>query len=175
MRRLLLSFAASALLLSGVVAPRPADAADGVCLGQGTMFTSEWITSFAVTPNAPANANWAFTFSLGVCADTDVTLPFFASTGVFTGWCDFASGYGITNTGHRFAFIGIGPRLLFTGEVVGEVPFWPDVFAGHTCATGARNFLVGHGGTLLWGCKVTKSKGTVQPVLGVPIHHKECA
>lgn len=159
-----------------VVAPTAAKAtSDGVCTGWGTMVTANPITFASVTPTTPANTAWSFAFNVGTCVDTSLTFPFLTATGVFTGWCDLSSGYGVTSNGHRFAFVGVGPRLFFTGEVVGEIPFLPDpLIAGNSCASGAKYFFVGHGATLLWNCKVTKNKGTQPTMLGIPLHHKEC-
>lgn len=59
-----------------------------------------------------------------------------------SGWCDLGSGHGITQNGHRFAFIWVGKFVLFTGEVDGVGSLKPNTLAGESCLVGADNFLL---------------------------------
>ncbi|MDQ3757508.1 MAG: hypothetical protein M3394_06645 [Actinomycetota bacterium] len=165
MRRILLSV----LMVAAIGAtPLRADAeTDDLCLGVGPMLTAYPLVYSALGP--PADTPWFYGIATGTCVyGLNMT-----ATGRYTGWCDLGTGYGITSRGNRFAFVSVGQKIVYTGEVVGETWFVADPLAG-SCFTGTTRFLTGWGGGLNWGCKVVEQEETTPGPLGLPLHSMTC-
>jgi hypothetical protein len=164
MRRVLLA----GLLGATAILPLPARAeTDDVCVGWGTMQTWAPITYLPFGP--PAHTSWIFSLQVGACALGSS----FTAAGEYWGWCELGTGTGVTTLGNRFAFVSVGKKIIYTGEVSGESPFVENPFTSD-CFTGATQFLVGFGGGLNWGCKVVEQGGTEPGPFGLPVHHMTC-
>lgn len=167
-------FVVALLVLASITVVRPATAGDGPCVGLGSMWTSAPITNVGFGPMM--TVSWAASLDIGACATVqDGLVSSFSATGVYTGWCDLSTGYGVTSEGHRFAWVGVGNRHFYTGEFTGEIPFMPNVLSGDSCYTGADNFILGYSGGVLWHCKVTSTSGTLTTVPDLPVHYHLCA
>jgi hypothetical protein len=168
MRRILLSMAVTVAALVSPAAASPSSASsEEVCTGQGTMVTGARLTYALVGPSVATT--WSFSPAIGLCVPGPDLIR---GTGFITGWCDFATGRGITPTGHEFSFLVVGLRFVMTGEVTGEASFFPDVLAAHSCVwPGASHFLLWLKGAVARDCEVVDTGGTT-PVL--PLHHSEC-
>ena len=157
---------AAALVLAVLPARPTAALTDDVCAGFGTMVTGSPVTEVGIGP--AVNTTWAFELfllhpTLQGCAGQYLNKdPSLTAIGVFTGWCDYSTGRGVTDKGQQFAWIGIGYQLVLTGGLTGRLNFVPDVTSGDSCAvgTGADRFLA-WGGGLLWSCKAAHFQGTV--------------
>lgn len=134
MRRLLAVLVLSTSLVS--FGPGPAVAHEDLCAGQGTMFTAGPV----YYPFAGPQANTAFsmTMSVGACASTFS----YSMSGTLTGDCLLMTGAGFTGSGHSFAYVVTGTTMFFSGAVVGAADIRANFFNGHSCVSGATQFLV---------------------------------
>lgn len=180
----------SAALLSGIAAAAvlgfsssvvPASAHTGVCAGSGTLTTSAPFlyltpTDFLGLAHATTTLFGLSFLTLGECQPAKP--GGLTATGAMSGWCDLSSGEGTTGDGHRFAFLGAGSFLIFTGELVGVVNAIPNAIAGENCLQpGADQFLVTGVATLVH-CTITKGKGLTDMsmlFLGWHVWTKACA
>lgn len=184
MRRRAATLILTALLAATATAavPSPASAV-GACVGVGVLHSGAPLfhhvivtappfsptTTVTVTP--PVTAAFAAGVTVGACADVTttpspgVTFGNWSLTGIKSGWCGQSTGTGVTNDGHRFAWVEVGSKLLFTGDLVGFVSgYVPDVVAGQSCVTGATQFLMGWSVFAKVHC-AAKSKGlTTLPI-----------
>ena len=173
-----------------VTTPSPA-AAVAVCTGQGVLMTGtpiyhHVIVTGGVVVTAPVTTYFAASITIGACAGvtTSPTLGItvgdpFTLTGTKSGWCGQSTGTGVTNRGSRFAWVEVGSKMIFTGELVGIVSgYVPDVLAGQSCVTGATRFLMGWSVFAETHClSKSKTSGTLPlpststtPVSGVDVH-----
>lgn len=93
-----------------------------------------------------------FSFNVGSptghCTNVSVfSIPIITGTGLsatgrISGWCGHHFGEGATADNYRFAFVGVGAVLIFTGGLVGAMALLPDVTQGESCLTGADNFIL---------------------------------
>lgn len=149
-RRLLLLVAVFVAAGTLVLLASPARAVPAnVCAGTGKLFTGPLVhlvtISLAVPPSAvtvtqPRTVGFALTLFTGTCAP-DLT-KVFTATGTLNGWCGLVSGAGATANGQRFAFVGIGTALVFTGEVTGMMTWTANATKGENCNHGALSFTV---------------------------------
>lgn len=170
MRRRLATLLSAALVASGVAILTPAQpaAATGVCVQASGSVHMAASLRYTVTVTTPAyiDVNGAVTtafsagFSVGACINTTgttTTVKTLSATGTISGWCNLSSGSGVTADGHRFAWLGVGTTLVFTGDLVGMASITPNALVGQSCNTGASAFLAS--GIFVKHHCLVKSKG----------------
>ena len=152
MRRLRIVSVAVLCLVGSLAAPPPAaDAHTDVCAGQGTMVTGAPFYYPGLSGPIPTGTNAPFSFSLstiGLCA---FSFSSESMTGVLTGWCGAATGYGVTSSGHYFRFDWLGdewtmtpisPSIGLDYHLIGSGTMEPDILSGESCFSfGADRFL----------------------------------
>ena len=143
MRRLLLC---TALLFGTLVVTTPANAHTEPCAGVGNMTTTTALQARQPAPQPITTSQFSMAFTAGWCGTKS-----FTAQGTLTGWCSDLWGYGITNTGHRFAVTVTSTQATFTGEVDGVGIITPDP----TCLPSAQRYLVSLSGAKLHGVPVT--------------------
>src|SRR5688500_6034488 len=158
MRRI--ASAAAAVFVAGVLfVPTPTAHATGACIGTGSMSLSSGLPALT---QSPGSVGFALALNTGLCARTTgtATTPgaFLYASGVLSGWCNLFSGTGITDWGERFALVGVGDLIVFTGGVTGVVAMTPPASCG-------SNLFVITGATVMSHC-TTKSKGSTQVPVG---------
>ena len=132
MKALTVRISAALLVVLGLVGvPQPASA-QTVCATAGAFSLGAPIREIILGMPVPGtNFNFGSTTVPGAC-------PLSAS-GTIAGNCSLNAGSGATNTGHTFTFVGVGPELLITGNVIGVMTFTPHLFR-NSCIEGARFF-----------------------------------
>lgn len=173
MRRRLAILLAAALAAStfAVLAPtRPAVADTDACAGTGTAIVGapgllypgvgNSVTTTGTTTNSTVQLARKLPFSFAFHSPPQGTCSFKAglfATGLVSGWCGHSWGTGVTDNGHRFAWVQAGPSWVITGELDGLIQAVPDVLAGESCATGALGFVIA-GAVELRHCAASKTK-----------------
>jgi hypothetical protein len=173
-RRLAALWAATAVA-TGVLAAAPPARATDVCTGQGTAQTGTPLTYPVTASSGPARitvrqgrtTSWGFASTPGLALCAPNLAKSLSAGGVMYGWCGLSFGSGATSNGSRFAWVGVGGTMVFTGGLVGTASVQPDVLANESCMTGADRFLV-HYAVAKAGCSLTKSKGLVDSPVPVP-------
>ena len=118
MRRLLLC---AALLFGGLAVTTPVEAHTDACTGVGTMTTTTPLWFRDPSPQPITTSQFTMVFNAGACGTKG-----FSAQGTLTGWCWDFWGYGITNSGHRFAVTVTKGAATFTGEFQGGGTVTPD-------------------------------------------------
>ena len=169
-RRLVTTLAVAMLVVLSSTAPAASTLPnEDVCAGIGTMSVGARMVYTGLGP--AVDAAWAMSWSVGVCAGLT---PIATMTGAITGWCDYATGTGVTYGGHQFAFLVAGQKIVFTGGVTGEANFIPDEINGQSCfPPGAVAFFV-NGAAVFHECLVTNTFGTL-PGTDFEHHYYVCA
>lgn len=172
MRQRLAALVSVLTLALGAFGAAPPAGSNEACAGQGIAVTGAPLTypvtatsAPQVTVRQPRIATWGFSTTLGTCAP-DLAKAL-SATGLVSGWCGLSSGTGTTGNGIRFAWVGVGGVLAFTGGLVGVAQVTPNALANQSCHTGATSFLVAFA-TAKVGCGTTKSKGLVDSPVPVP-------
>ena len=134
-RRVLPLSALVALVTFGV--PTPAVAHTDVCTGT---FTLSSASGLGAPITSSTNTTVIITSNLGAC----VSGTTFHASASFTGTCTLATGAGITNTGHSFAY-QMASTMVFTGSVHGTLNVVEDFTDSGTCLGGTASgfFLTG--------------------------------
>lgn len=125
----------------------PVTAHVGACAGQGTMTVSNGFGSVVSSP--PQGAFVGISLNVGVCPNSATLLEGFGAFGWIVGWCDLAYGYGTTSTGHDFSFTILSNRIVFTGEVTGEMNFVEDPLNVGSCIAGTETWFFLNGAVAL--------------------------
>lgn len=117
MKRRLALVAASALLATvGLIVPAPpvsahTDACGGTGIGVVNQQFGLPVLSDPITTN----------FSLATLVSACGSGGSWTANGTMSGVCGDWVGFGTTNTGHNFSFVGIGATLVVVGEVTGVI------------------------------------------------------
>lgn len=161
-----------AMLVTATTLGSPAETratGNDACAGTGTMATYWPYVYSWIDPQARTGL-FAFSWTLGAC----VNRIGLSMTGSMSGWCDLGAGEGVTNEGHRFAFLNVGGNVVFTGEVDGAGSITPNAFNGESCVTGSDSFLVEYAFDERH-CGTTKAKfQTTEPTTRWTVWSKAC-
>lgn len=159
MRRIAFALATVFVAAAPLLVPTPAAHATGACVGTGSMSLGSGLPALT---QPPASVGFSLALNTGVCARTTgtATTPgaFLYASGAMSGWCSLFSGTGTTTDGERFAFVGAGDLIVFTGGVAGAVVTTPPASCG-------SDLFVITGAAATSHC-TTKSKGSTPVPVG---------
>jgi hypothetical protein len=182
MGRRLAVFVSTTLLIATLVVWAPASSASpAVCSVSGLLNTSSGL----YYPAAPQligselsvrglrTVAFSFGLQIGACLPAGTV----TMSGTLSGYCGHSAGTGTTYEwpyrDHRFAFVNVGEKFVFTGGLTGVVSVFPDVLlAGNSCLRdpGAHSFLAIGYLMVKTHCNVVDSSTTITPATLPPLN-----